>query len=257
DPLDRELIGETLRAHGLECRILAVDTRERFVAELQRAEFDVILADDRLPAFDGQAALALAIEHAPATPFIFVSGTLGEETAIERLKAGATDYVLKQRLTRLGPSVERALREAAAQQERTRAAESNLFLEDLIAASPSMIFRIDPATFTITYASPNVARLLGYEPGQVIGVRNFWRSLLHQDDLGRAAADIRQALEHRDAQIPQEYRFRSAEGRYRWFFSLMHVQYGHAGSPARILWYCIDISARRAAEQALLDSQER
>jgi len=256
DPFDRDLVAETLSQQGLTCEITTVETRDGFAQALDAGGFDVILTDDRLPRFDGQSALAMAVERAPHVPFIFVSGTLGEEIAVERLKAGATDYVLKQRLTRLGPAVDRALREAQVRREHASSQEAKLFLEDLIAASPSMIFRIDPREFRITYASPNVFRLLGYAQHEVVGIRNFWRTLLHQDDLGRAAQHLREALESQTRQVPQEYRFRSADGRYRWFFNLMHVEYDDT-RPSRILWYCIDISERRTAEQALLESEER
>ena len=83
----------------------------------------MILSDYALPNFDGYAALAIAKEKAPITPFIFVTGTMGEEVAIETLKSGATDYVLKTRLARLGPAVNRALREAAERHERQHAEE--------------------------------------------------------------------------------------------------------------------------------------
>jgi PAS domain-containing protein len=159
------------------------------------------------PRFDGQSALALATERAPDVPFIFVSGTLGEEIAVERLKAGATDYVLKQRLARLGSAIERALRTAQARREHTRAHEAKLFLEDLIAASPSMIFRVDPRDFTITYASPNVGWRLGYGVDEIVGVRNFWRTLLHHDGLDHAATHLREALEVHAVHVHQEYRF--------------------------------------------------
>jgi len=257
DPVDRELVAGTLQAHGLACEIVPVDSRDAFIRAVESHAFDVILADDRLPTFDGQSALSLAVERAPDVPFIVVSGTLGEETAVERLKAGATDYVVKQRLARLASSIERALREANSRRDHARAQEANLFLEDLIAGSPSMIFRIDPREFQITYASPNVRRLLGYEPPEIVGVRNFWRTLLHQDDLDRAASDLRLALESRARQIPQEYRLQSRDGRYRWFFSLMQVEYDERGRTERILWYCIDITDRRAAEHALLENEER
>ena len=195
DPVDRELVAETLRSQGLTCDIVVVDTRDAFADALDSGGFDVILADDRLPTFNGQAALALTVERAPDVPFIFVSGTLGEEIAVERLKAGATDYVVKQRLARLGSAINRALSEAQVRREHTRAQEAKLFLEDLIAASPSMIFRIDPREFRITYASPNVNRLLGYNQREIVGIRNFWRTLLHQDDL-----ELLDRLEGRDWQ---------------------------------------------------------
>jgi PAS domain S-box-containing protein len=118
---DRELVEATLRAAGLNVEISVVDTRAAFVDALQGGTFDVILADDRLPSFDGRAAQLIAAELVPDVPFIFVSGTFGEEVAVERLKDGATDYVLKQRLSRLPSSITRAIVEARTRAERERA----------------------------------------------------------------------------------------------------------------------------------------
>lgn len=116
-----ELVEHFLRSSGLQFLLTRVDTRENFVAQLDRSPPDMILSDYALPAFDGYAALAIAREKVPNVPFIFVTGTMGEEVAIETLKNGATDYVLKTRLARLGPAVQRALREAADRRERQRA----------------------------------------------------------------------------------------------------------------------------------------
>src|SRR5712692_7419398 len=110
-PLYVELVPAMLNAEGMACNVVHVETRERFLAALEQDGFDLILADYTLPSFDGISALAIAKEKCPAIPFIFVSGTLGEELAIDTLQRGAVDYVLKQRLSRLVPSVRRALRE--------------------------------------------------------------------------------------------------------------------------------------------------
>src|SRR5207245_2918999 len=98
-----------------------VDCKAEFVRELEKTPLHLILSDYALPSFDGLAALAIAREKCPDVPFIFVTGTMGEEVAIETLKNGATDYVLKTRLSRLVPSVHRALREAQGRAERQRA----------------------------------------------------------------------------------------------------------------------------------------
>ncbi|HEV2455744.1 MAG TPA: histidine kinase, partial [Verrucomicrobiae bacterium] len=98
-------------------------TKAEYIRALERAPPDLILSDYSLPSFDGYSALAIAQAKCPDAPFIFVTGTLGEEVAIETLKQGATDYVLKHRLSRLVPSVQRALREAEERQERRRAEE--------------------------------------------------------------------------------------------------------------------------------------
>jgi DNA-binding NtrC family response regulator len=120
---DAELIQDLLEADHFICEITRVQTRAEFVAALEDGGIDLILADYRLPSFDGLAALKLALSARPDLPFIFVSG-FGEEIAIEALTSGATDYVLKTRLSRLVPSVQRALREARERAERKKAEEA-------------------------------------------------------------------------------------------------------------------------------------
>ena len=124
DPLDSDLIVTTLEQGGIACRSQRVDNQHAFNAALQEGQVDIILADYSLPGFDGLAALGLAQHVAPHIPFLFVSGTLGEELAIDAMHRGATDYVLKQRLGRLIPSVHRALRELQERTERKRAEQA-------------------------------------------------------------------------------------------------------------------------------------
>jgi two-component system cell cycle sensor histidine kinase/response regulator CckA len=123
DPHDRELAEATLLTDGLHCDIRRVDSREAFETALVADSFDIILADFRLPTFDGLTAQGIARRLSPETPFIFLSGSLGEELAIDRLKEGATDYVLKHRMGRLPEAIRRARREAAEHAERQRAEE--------------------------------------------------------------------------------------------------------------------------------------
>jgi PAS domain S-box-containing protein len=120
DPLDAELIASILADDGLVCQFHRAATGAEFVAALD-GDYDLIISDYSLPAFDGITAQRLAGERRPDLPFVFVSGTMGEEVAIERLNAGATDYVLKQRLGRLPRAVRRALKEAQNRLRRTRA----------------------------------------------------------------------------------------------------------------------------------------
>ncbi len=124
DPGDAELIQELLEVDHLVGEVTRVQTRAEFLAALENADVDLILADYKLPSFDGLSALKLALSARPDLPFIFVSGTIGEDVAIEALKIGATDYVLKTRLSRLVPSVQRALREARERAERKKAEEA-------------------------------------------------------------------------------------------------------------------------------------
>jgi len=125
DPIDADLIAATLSEAGLACATHRVDTRSDFLTALHdNGAFDLILADYSIPGFDGMTALSLARELAPDIPFLFVSATIGEELAIDAMHQGATDYVLKQRLGRLVPSVQRALRERDDRRERKKAEEA-------------------------------------------------------------------------------------------------------------------------------------
>jgi len=118
DPTDAALVQSTLKAGGITCAINRVQNRKDFVASLERGGMNLILSDFSLPAFDGFASLKIARARCPDIPFILVSGTLGEELAIDSLKRGATDYVLKERLSRLVPAVHRAMQEVKERVER-------------------------------------------------------------------------------------------------------------------------------------------
>jgi diguanylate cyclase (GGDEF)-like protein len=120
---DAELIVRRLRQDGVQCIYTRVEDEHAFAAALRERRHDIILSDFSLPQFDGMSALALATSELPDIPFIFVSGTIGEERAIEALRCGAVDYVLKSNLKRLAPAVTRALREA--EQKNERAAQQN------------------------------------------------------------------------------------------------------------------------------------
>src|ERR1051325_7440583 len=100
NPADGELIQSMLEAGGIASTIQRVETPVEFEAALAQDRFDLIISDHTLPSFDGLSALGLAREEFPELPFIFVSGTIGEEVAVDSLKQGATDYVLKDRLSR-------------------------------------------------------------------------------------------------------------------------------------------------------------
>jgi signal transduction histidine kinase/DNA-binding response OmpR family regulator len=156
--LDAELVQLALAEGGIECEVMQVDTRSGFIQALERDRFDLILSDYALPGFDGISALAVAQGMRPDVPFIIVSGTLGEELAIETLKSGATDYILKQRLGRLVPSVKRALREAQERRDRQQAEmalqQSESYLRFLAEASVILTASLDYKT-----TLENIARL--------------------------------------------------------------------------------------------------
>ena len=124
DPRDSEIVESLLVDEGIDCELVRVSTRDQFRAAIEQESFDIILADYALPSFDGISALAITLSQQPTVPFILLSGTAGEEVAAESVKSGATDYVIKDRPSRLVPSIRRALREAEERRERQRAEES-------------------------------------------------------------------------------------------------------------------------------------
>jgi diguanylate cyclase (GGDEF)-like protein len=119
---EAELTVRALKADGLECAWWRVENEAQFRERL-RERPDLVLSDFSLPGFDGMSALAIATAEAPEIPVIFVSGTIGEERAIEALRHGAVDYVLKDNLARLAPAVRRALQDAASRRAQQQAEE--------------------------------------------------------------------------------------------------------------------------------------
>jgi len=166
DPKDAGLIQDLLETEDIVCEITRVDTEAALLSSLEQGGIDLILADYTLPSFDGISALKLALKACPDVPFIFVSGTLGEEIAIEALKVGATDYVLKTRLSRLVPSVVRALREASERTERKQADEklrrSEAYLTEAQRLSQTGSFGCNLSTGEMFW-SEETFRIYGYD----------------------------------------------------------------------------------------------
>ncbi|MGC9941408.1 MAG: response regulator [Verrucomicrobiota bacterium] len=170
---DAELNAKMLSARWPHCEFVRVDTRTDFVAALEQKNFDLILSDYSIPAFNGREALSLAHEKSPGTPFLFVSGTIGEDTAIEALKNGATDYVLKQRLMRLIPAVDRALREAAERAECERAEqcmrESEHKYRQVFENLGEAAFLMEELTGKIVDTNRCAEKMLGCGRGEILG----------------------------------------------------------------------------------------
>ncbi|WP_262299997.1 sensor histidine kinase [Microvirga sesbaniae] len=138
--LDAELMTEALTDAGLSAAIERVVSADEFTAAVRDGGWDLILADYLLPAFNGLNALEIAREIAPATPFVFVSGALGEEVAVEALKRGATDYVLKEKLDRLPVTILRALAEAGERAEKKRAQDA---LQQMLDERTALLHELD------------------------------------------------------------------------------------------------------------------
>jgi PAS domain S-box-containing protein len=174
DLADAQLLQDTLETEGIACKLTRVETERGLLAALQQGEFDLILADYTLPSFDGLSALSMVRQQLPDVPFIFVSGTLGEEVAIEALKMGATDYVFKTRLSRLVPAIDRALHEAAARAELRRSQEALLESETRFRAfvdhAVDAFFVLDFEQGTIIDVNRSACDSLGFTRQELIGM---------------------------------------------------------------------------------------
>ncbi|MBE0544410.1 MAG: response regulator [Verrucomicrobia bacterium] len=173
DANDAGLNEAMLSARWPDCCFVRVDNRADFFAALEQGGLDLILSDYTMPGFNGREALARAREKRPEVPFIFVSGTIGEDAAIETLKNGATDYVLKHRLLRLIPAVDRALREVAEHAECRRVEESMRESEhkyrELFESLEDAAFLADEQSGKIIDTNRGAAALLGCTRAEILG----------------------------------------------------------------------------------------
>jgi diguanylate cyclase (GGDEF)-like protein/PAS domain S-box-containing protein len=214
---DAELITRALRRAGCDITPLRVETRAGLIEELARFEPDIVLSDFTLPGFDGLEALGLVRDRASGLPFVFVSGTLGEDRAIEALKRGATDYVLKNNLARLPNAVKRALDESAnlraRQAAETAVRTSERRLRDIVEASQDWIWELDAAG-RCTFSNGAARTILGYGVEELLG-RDL-TELLHPDDGWRRAGLLPDAAKGETAVHAVRARWLHRDGTFRW-----------------------------------------
>src|ERR1700726_1183629 len=171
---DSALVQSALEAGGISCATTCVQTRDDFVAALDRGDVDLILSDYSLPAFDGFAALEITQKQCPGIPFILVSGTLGEEAAVTAMKSGAADYLLKDRLARLGQAASHALEQSSMRKERESAEEAMQQSEHkyrhLFESLSEAAFLIDAKSRRILDVNLCAETLLGRTRTEILGM---------------------------------------------------------------------------------------
>jgi diguanylate cyclase (GGDEF)-like protein/PAS domain S-box-containing protein len=251
---DAELEVRELKRAGLRVEHRLVDSESRFREELAGFSPHVIISDFSMPNFDGMAALELARELAPDTPFIFVSGTIGEEYAIRALKSGATDYVLKTNLVRLPPAVERAVEEAkarAAQRAIERAlAETRERLQSIFDSLPDVLWSVELPGERIAYVSPASAAIYGRSQEEFLRNPRLWVEVIHEADRP-AVLEAWGRLLRGEAPFDVEYRIVRGDGTLRWISDRGRVIRGRDGAPVRVDGLARDISDQMAQRARL------
>ena len=214
---DAAMVVRLLSQAGYDVHHERVENAEEMQAALDRQSWDVIIADFALPQFDAPSALTLLQQTGLDIPFIVISGTVGEELAVTMMKAGAHDYLMKDKLLRLVPAVEREIREAQTRRKHWQAqAElqaSELRFRALIEHSADVITTLTMDGIVL-YASPAVSRVLGYQPDEIVGHSAFER--LHPDHQTVAANVFGQILQQPGVPFSLETRFRDKDGAWRW-----------------------------------------
>ena len=251
DPNDAELVHAMLEAEGVVCQVTRVETRIDFQASLEQDGFDLILADYTLPSFDGISALKIAVEKRPELPFIFVSGTLGEEVAIEALKIGATDYVLKTRLSRILPSVRRALREGLDRAERRCAEEalrrSEAYLAEAQRVSHTGSFGWDVSSGEI-YWSRETFRIFEYDPASTITIERIMQRT-HPEDRSAVQQFMERVSRERE-EFDFEHRLLMPDESVKYVRVVGHPSKNESGS-FEFLGAVTDITERKQAADDL------
>ena len=252
--VDAELVHIPLLAEWRASDIHLTATREGFLAALRRGPYAVILSDFRLPGFGGLEALQLARQLAAGTPFIFVSGTIGEDQAIETMHAGADDYVLKDNLRRLVPAINRVLRERAERQQRLTAESSLRESEErfrLVArATTDAVWDWNLLTDDLWWSEGHQG-LFGYPPDETDHSIKTWTSHIHPDDLPRVTAGISAVINGDQNEWTDEYRYQRADGSYAEVFDRGQVLRNAEGRPCRMVGSMQDATHRKHAERRI------
>jgi len=243
---DADLLLHELRRGGYEPRWKRVDTAAGLTAALSAEPWDVITCDYVMPQFSAPAALKCIRASGLDLPIIIVSGQVGEEVAVTAMKAGAHDYVSKDRMARLVPAIEREVAEAAAR----RAAEATLRASEekyreLVEALHDVIFEVD-ASGAITYISPAIEALSGYRPADVTGTP--FTAFVHPEDIPALLNSVAETA--RGHANPAEFRVLNRAGEVRWVRTSSRPICAADGTLLGLRGVLSDVTARREAEDA-------
>lgn len=251
-----EVILDELRRGGYEPAFERVESAEAMTDALARQEWQVVIADYTLPQFSGPAALKLLQEQGTDLPFIIVSGTIDEETAVQAMKAGAHDFVLKEKLGRLVPAVERELREASGRQARRQAEQALQATErrfqSLIEHMSGIVAILAPDG-AVQYAGPSVSRILGHRPEELNGKK--LAAYVHPDDKTVLVDLLTEMLRQPGVLLPAEFRIQHANGSWRFLGAMGRNLLDHP-EVRGIVVNAQDITERKQLEEQFRQAQK-
>lgn len=252
---DAEVVAHLINSRWGEGTVEVVSSRGDFTARIKKQPYDAIVSDYTLPAFDGLTALGLAHQLQPDTPFIFCSGTIGEDRAIEAMRSGATDYVLKERLNRLVPSIERAIGQAE-ERRRRHAAELALRQSErryraLINATAEIVWSAGPNGES-PRANPPWEQFTGVpsEDGET-----SWIATLHPDDQSKVGRAWNESVRtHKPYNV--EFRVRRHDGEWRHMLARAVPEMREDGTVEEWIGICFDITDRKNDQRQLREQAE-
>ncbi|WP_342306198.1 ATP-binding protein [Methanolobus sp. ZRKC5] len=254
-PFDTELAERMLVKNGVHFQSLRVETSEDFSRALEEFAPDIVISDYSLPTFDGMQALKILLEFDNRIPFIVLTGSLNEETAVSCMKAGATDYVLKDRMKRLPFSVREALDSKAVLMEKEKAESSLRKSEERLKlameVSESGFWDWDMDT-NAAYFSSGWYKMFGYEPHELSRSFETFTSLLHPDESEFISSKLLGDLQKLET-FQMDFRMRSRSGEWIWVTGHgKPFEIDQNGVPHRAIGTCVDITNRKLAEEQML-----
>jgi PAS domain S-box-containing protein len=252
---DAQLVGRELRRGGYEVEYKRVETAQDMEAALASHSWDLIICDYSMPSFSAPKALEVLKSMDRDIPFIIVSGTIGEETAVEALKAGAHDFLIKGNLARLLPAIQREIQDAEVRRERKRAEKSLLESEAkfrrLVEHLPAVVYmnQASAASSTI-YVSPQIETMFGYTQEEWLADPEFWMKALHPEDHADVIKQVHASIQTGDP-FDMEYRMVARDGRVVWVRDESILVHDTEGEPQFWQGILLDVTEQKQHEQEL------
>ncbi len=249
------LVLRELRRGGYEVHYARVETSLTMQDALEEHSWDIVISDYTMPVFNALDALKILQSKRLDVPFLIVSGTIGEETAVAAMKAGAQDYLLKGNLARLVPAVERELREAEERQKRHSAEQALAISEDrfktLCTSAPLGIFHCDAGGKNV-YINPRWQEISGLSVEESLG--DVWLQAIHPDDRQLALESWQRTLSHRESWV-SEHRLLTPQEEIRWIRTLVNPMYSSQGQFLGHVGTAEDITEKKQLETQFLRAQ--